>query len=190
MCMSPETANLSDEQLVAIIRENDKELFGEIIRRYQTRLRHYLRKFVKHPDELEDVLQEVFIKVYRNLYGFDIEKKFSPWIYRISHNEALNHIKKYRRESVSLDETELHIVDERIDIKSDLESAQAKELIGELLGTMKEKYRAPLILYLFEEKTYDEIGDILRIPVSSVGTLIMRGKKHLKKLLEEVYGNK
>ncbi|MCX6779835.1 MAG: sigma-70 family RNA polymerase sigma factor, partial [Candidatus Magasanikbacteria bacterium] len=110
--MAQTPSNFTDEQLVAHIREKDKELYSEIIRRYETKLSHYLRKFFRNPDELEDVLQEVFIKVYRNLYGFDVDKKFSSWIYRITHNEAINHLKKNYRKNISLDETEWDIVDE------------------------------------------------------------------------------
>ncbi len=86
--------DLADEQLVGIIREEDKELYSEIIKRYNQKLSHYLRKFIYDPDGLEDVLQVVFIKAYRNLYGFNIKNRFSSWIYRIAHNEAINYLKK------------------------------------------------------------------------------------------------
>jgi len=180
----PVTENQTDEQLVAVIREKDKELYGEIIRRYQVKLSHYLRKFIKNSDELEDVLQEVFIKAYRNLYDFDVGKRFSPWVYRIAHNEALNSIKKYRKESVSLDDQELEVIDESMDIDNQVDHALNKERIERALAKMKLKYREPLILYFFEQKTYEEIGDILRLPRNTVGSLISRGKKLLKEYLE------
>jgi len=68
--------NLTDEQLVEIIREKNQELYSEIIKRYQIKLSHYLKKFIYDSDELEDVLQVVFIKSYKNLYGFNIHKNF------------------------------------------------------------------------------------------------------------------
>lgn len=183
--------NLSDEQLVIEIRGKDKELYGEIIRRYQTKLTHYLRKFIRNGDELEDVLQEVFIKAYRNLFDFNTGKRFSPWIYRIAHNEALNHIKKYKRESVSLDDQEWEIMDESIDLKKDIDNRILKKRIEDGLASIKDKYREPLILFLLEQKSYEEIGDILRVPRNTVGTLVMRGKKLLREYLEKnLYGNK
>ncbi len=183
--------NLTDEELIEEIRAKDKELYSEIIRRYETKLAHYLRKFFRDSDQLADVLQEVFIKAYRNLYGFDIKKRFSPWIYRIAHNEALNHIKKNRRESVSLDESEWEIIDEDIDLKKEVDATLLKEKMEVALLRIKEKYREPIILYYFEQKTYEEISDILRLPRNTVGTLIMRGKKMLKEfLLQEMYGVK
>ncbi len=185
----PVPENLSDEQLVVVVREKDKELYSEIIRRYQTKLSHYLRKFIKSDDELEDVLQEVFIKAYRNLFNFDENKKFSPWIYRIAHNEALNNIKKYRKESVSLDDQEIDVIDDDIDVKDKIDRSILKKKIEAALSKLKDKYREPVILYFFEQKTYEEIGDILHLPRNTVGTLVLRGKKILKKFLTtEQYG--
>ena len=180
----------SDEQLVKIIREDNQEQYSEIIRRYDQKLTHYLRKFIYDPDELEDVLQVVFIKVYKNLYGFNIDRKFSSWIYRIAHNEALNHLKKYAKERISLDEVEYMIIDEKIDIGGDVDRKILKDSVEKLLKNIKAKYQEPLILFYFEQKSYEEISDILRIPTSSVGTLISRGKKMLKEELknDKIYG--
>jgi RNA polymerase sigma-70 factor (ECF subfamily) len=142
-----------------------------------------LRKFVHDADELEDVLQDVFIKTYKNLYDFNVNKKFSSWIYRIAHNEAVNYIKKHRKEAFSLDAKELEIIDEKIDVKKEFDAQLLKNKIGKSLSLMKEKYREPLLLYYFEEKSYEEISDIMRIPRSTVGILIMRGKNILKEFL-------
>ncbi|MFA6424470.1 MAG: RNA polymerase sigma factor [Candidatus Magasanikbacteria bacterium] len=174
----------TDEQLIVEVRENDKEKYAEIIRRYQLKLSHYLRKFIKNSDELEDVLQEVFIRTYRNLYAFDVNKKFSAWIYRIAHNQAINHIKKNNKGSISLDEHEWEIVDEKMDLKKEVDVGLAKIRVGKGIASLKDKYREPLILYFFEQKSYDEISDILRVPTSTVGTLIKRGKEALKEFLE------
>ncbi len=174
---------ITDEELVVIVREKDKERYDEIIRRYQLKLSHYLHKFIKNPDELEDVLQEIFIKTYRNLNAFDSDKKFSSWIYRIAHNEALNHLKKYRRQIISLDEHEMDVVDKKMDIKDKIDASISKIKIENALSQLNEKYREPLILYFFEQKSYEEISDILRIPRGTVGILIMRGKEKLKEFL-------
>lgn len=180
-----ENIDLKDEQLVLIIRESDSELYGHIIRRYKARLSRYLGKFISDPDELEDVLQEVFIKAYRNLYGFDVTRKFSSWIYRIAHNEAVNHLKKNSRAKISLDEVEYKIVDEKIDLGVKIDRNILKKNIGKSLEAIGFKYREVLMLFFFEDKSYEEISDILRIPVNTVGTLILRGKKLLKKQLME-----
>lgn len=178
------SSNLSDEQLVEIIRDKDQELYGEIITRYKQKLSHYLRKFIYDSDELEDVLQNVFIKAFRNLYGFDIDRKFSSWLYRIAHNEAINHLKKYAAKAVPLEEMEYKLFDQKMDLDGRVDGILLKEKMGQYLSQLKLKYREPLILYYFEEKSYEEISDILRMPTSTVGTLMKRGKAKLKELVQ------
>lgn len=174
----------TDEQLAVAVRENNKELYSEIVRRYQTKLSHYLRKFISNPEQLQDVLQEVFLKAYRNLYGFNADERFSPWIYRIAHNEAVNFLKKNSRYTISLEDKEIDLVDEKINLNEHIDRKILKEKISQVLVRLKDKYREPLILYFFEEKSYEEISDILKIPVSTVGVLIMRAKNLLKDYLK------
>lgn len=175
-----QSSQLTDEQLVEKIREKDKELYSEIIKRYQVKLSHYLRKFIYDLDELEDVLQVVFIKCYQNLFGFNVDKKFSSWIYRIAHNEAINHIKKNSKGQIALEDVEYKIIDEKINLHDEVDKIFLKKEVEEYLSEIKLKYREPLILFYFEQKSYEEISDILRIPKNTVGTLISRGKQMLK----------
>lgn len=174
---------LSDEQVVVIVREGGQENYREIIRRYQKRLTHYLRKFIVNPDELEDVLQDVFIKTFRNLHDFNEHKKFSSWIYRIAHNEAINSIKKKSNQNLNIDDFEYKIFDEKLNIEHKVDQKIFREKILLALNNLKIKYRDPLILFFFEELSYDEISDVLKIPTSTVGTLIRRGKDKLKQEL-------
>jgi len=175
---------LSDEQIIEVVRIENKGLYSEIIKRYQNRLSHYLRKFVYNPDELEDVLQVVFIKTYKNLFSFNTNKKFSSWIYKIAHNEAINHIKKNStNHQISLDKVEYQIIDKSVNLDDDFDKILLKKQIENSLNLLKLKYQEPLILFYLEQKSYEEISDILRIPKNTVGTLISRGKKILKKKL-------
>lgn len=179
-----QSSRLTDGQLVKIIRDKDQELYSEIIKRYQTKLTHYLRKFIFDPDELEDVLQVVFVKCYQNLFGFNIDKKFSSWIYRIAHNEVINHIKKNSKGQIALEDVEYKIIDEKINLHDEVDKILLKQEVEKNLSNIKLKYCEPLILFYFEQKSYQEISDILRVPKSTVGTLIYRGKQMLKENLE------
>ena len=175
---------LSDEQIIEVIRVENKGLYSEIIKRYQKKLSHYLRKFVYNPDELEDVLQVIFVKTYKNLFSFNTNKKFSSWIYKIAHNEAINHIKKNStNHQISLDKVEYQIIDKSVNLDNDFDKILLKEQIENSLNLLKLKYKEPLILFYLEQKSYEEISDILRIPKNTVGTLISRGRKILKKNL-------
>ncbi|GMX58494.1 MAG: RNA polymerase sigma factor [Candidatus Microsyncoccus archaeolyticus] len=177
--------DLSDEQIVEKVLK-DNNIYIEIIRRYEKKLSHYLHKFISDQDEIEDVLQVVFIKAYKNLYGFDQSRKFSSWIYRIAHNEAVNYLKKKRSVKICLDDIEYKLVDDKVDLNSDIDNDFLKEDVEKVISGLKLKYKEPLVLFFFEGKSYEEISDILRVPKNTVGTLILRGKKMIKESLEEI----
>ncbi len=185
--------SLSDEKLVEKIRSEDSELFAEIVGRYQQKLYRYLRYLTNRPSEAEDILQDVFIKAYRNLLGFNTKKKFSSWIYRIAHNEGVNFIKKLnRRKEISLQGSGK--IDSIPDGKNNslLDNQERKEIqkkVKECLDELETRYREPLILYYLEDKNYREISDILRTSTNSVGTLIFRGKRILKAICQKKGGD-
>lgn len=174
---------MTDEEIVKVVREENKNLYTEIIKRYELKLSHYLRKFTRNQDELDDILQTVFLKAYENLYGFDVSKKFSSWIYRIAHNEAINQIKK-NKVKINLESVEYKILDEKAGIISKLEKDFINKSVSEALSKLSSKYRDPLILFYLEDNSYEEISDILRINKNTVGILIMRGKQKLKEYLK------
>ena len=93
-----ELQKYSDEELVEIIKSKDKEIFAEIIKRYEKKLLRYANYLLNDSDKASDVVQESFIKAYVNLNSFNNKFKFSSWIYRIVHNEAINHINKNKYE--------------------------------------------------------------------------------------------
>ena len=187
--MPSEPVDLSDQEVVAMTLQ-DKAFFGHIVTRYEAKLSRYIERLgVRNAEDKEDVLQEIFIKVYRNLNGFDASLKFSSWIYRVAHNEAISW---FRKKNVR---PEGHLIAESDDLLSLVATKEAgpdelfdQELNAEAvlaaLNKIDDKYRDPLILRFFEHKEYEEISDILRIPIGSVGTLIHRGKQQLKKHID------
>lgn len=179
---------LTDEAVV-IAALADKEQFGVLVDRYEAKLRRYIARLgVRNPEDQLDVLQDIFIKVYRNLNGFDPKLKFSSWIYRIAHNEAIS---AYRKKNVR---PEGHLIADSEELLSfaagTLDSAELQfdesinaEVVHQALQKLDHKYAEVLILRFFEHKEYDEISDILQIPTGSVGTLIHRGKKQLASVI-------
>lgn len=174
----------SDEELVKMTL-NDKNHFGFLVDRYEAKLRRYIARLgVRDPDDQLDVLQEIFLKTYRNLNGFDTSLQFSSWIYRISHNEAISWYRKrnVRPEGHLIADSEeliafLTTKEDAVDVTFD--RGMNAEAVNEALLAIDSKYREVLILRFFEHKEYEEISDILQIPVGSVGTLLHRGKKQL-----------
>ncbi len=178
----PESKSLTDEELIVRVRSHDKELYRIIVERYEKKLLRYAFLLIKNKEKAEDIIQQAFIKAYINLNGFNTNKKFSSWIYRIVHNEAMNIIKKYKKETpLKLD----------IDLASaqDLEEEYVKkELVRNAKHCLSELpviYSEPLILQYLEEKSYDEISDILHMPIGTVAVRIKRAKALMKKICRE-----
>lgn len=180
---------LNDEELVELVCTQDQELYAELVRRYQDKLMRYATGLIQNEDKAADVVQEAFIKAFVNLRGFDADKKFSSWIYRIVHNEAINYLKKYNKE-ISLDNHQWieQVVKSGGDIEEDFDRKEAKEMLHQALKELPLKYRSPLILFYLEEKSYEEISDVLRIPVGTVGTRINRGKKLMRVIYKKKGG--
>jgi RNA polymerase sigma-70 factor (ECF subfamily) len=171
----------TDEELVKKIQDGDKELFAHIVSRYEKRLMAYGKKLVFNPADLEDTVQEIFIKVFQNLLSFDPTRKFSPWIYRIAHNEFINKGKKFSRQLVDyfdFDTLFPHPTTSTTPF-SELERKELRERMDVSIEKLEEKYREPLYLFTIENMDYKEIADVLHLPVSTVGVRIMRAKKLL-----------
>lgn len=181
------------EDDVVLVRRalEHKEFFGAIITRYEAPLSRYIRRLgAKDQEDVYDILQETFIKVYRNLNEFDTTLKFSSWIYRIAHNETISW---FRKRNVR---PEGHLIENGDEVLSFIESPEwssednftattNKAVLESALATLDDKYRDVVVLRFFEHKEYDEISDILKIPIGSVGTLLHRAKKQLRETLKD-----
>lgn len=174
----------SDEELVTLTLQ-ERSHYGYLVERYEARLARYIRRLgVRDPEDQRDVLQEVFIKAYRNLNSFDTKLSFSSWIYRIAHNEAVSWFRKYKVRPeghliADSDEVLALVGSEEESAAEQFDRSVNAEEVKMALSSIDEKYRQVLVLRFFEHKEYEEISDILKLPVGSVGTLIHRGKKQL-----------
>ncbi len=174
-------STLSDKEIVELVRTKDKELYAEIIKRYQTKLMRYASYIMGDDQKGADVVQESFIKAYINLNGFDTKKVFSSWIYRIVHNEAMNMYSKDKKQQPLNEQFDM---DSGIDIEDELIKNELIHRAHDCLEKMPILYKEPLSLFYLEEKSYEEIGDILRIPIGTVGTRVNRAKAIMKKICQ------
>lgn len=182
--------HLSDEALFGVCVK-DIQAFAELITRYEKKLAGYIRKRSHATeDDIKDILQNVFLKIYKNMYDFDTSLSFSSWVYRICHNEMIDW---YRREKVrstlSLDNDE-GLVERIIEEEGMLEKIskdEQKTYLQRVISELPEIYKDIIQLRYFEEKSYEEIADILMIPPGTVATHLSRGRKKLKELLN-TYG--
>jgi len=182
----------TDAELVALTL-NDQEVFLYLVNRYEAKLLRYIRRITGLSMECaEDILQEVFIKIYRNLNDFDPDLSFSSWVYRITHNEALNHLKKAsNQKTVSLetdDKDTLSLIDvlqAETNIPKELDKKELQRKVRKIVSMLSPDFREILILRYLEEKDYKEISDILKKPMGTVATLVNRAKAQFKQIAEK-----
>lgn len=183
----------TDAILVQKALESSDE-FGRIIEKYQEPLRRYVRRIARpSPDDLDILLQDIFIKAYENLNDFDTDLPFSSWIYRISHNESIDFLRRKKRFGASLDDPAydddtLALADTIAaegDMVADADRDFIRKNIALVLDDLDPKYRSVLVLKFLEDKDYNAISDILRKPPGTIATLIHRAKKEFRRLAEE-----
>lgn len=176
-----------DNDLVILVLEN-QDYFLCLMKRYEIKLFSYIRRISNLRDEeIEDVLQDVFIKVYENINDFDQDLKFSSWIYRITHNQVVSNFRKIEARPQAIwdeDENILNNIVTEFDVEKDVDMELFKNSINSILDKMDKKYREVLILKFLEEKDYKEISDILKKSMGTIATLINRAKKQFLKILE------
>ncbi len=158
----------------------DVEYFACLYSRYEPKLLRYIKRIsYSTREESEDILQEAFIKIWRNLHDFDQDLKLSSWIYRIVHNETVSFWRKktsYGKDQMADLPEDLFDNEEKFfDEESEQESSSKK--IDEILQQLPLKYREILVLKFLEMMSYEEISDVLKIPEGTVATRINRAKK-------------
>lgn len=175
----------SDEEIVHRVTEGDVDLFGELIDRYEAKLTRYVMRFTQQPEDVSDIIQVIFIKAYTNLRSFDTSRSFNSWVYRIAHNESVNHLKKRGSEKISFIDFDTFFPHPFAKEESDTLalSREDKDQIEKSLAGISPKYREVLVLYYYDELSYQEIADVLHIPIATVGVRIRRGKEALQKIL-------
>lgn len=174
---------MNDSDLVRIALASP-EAFSEIITKYRPLLLRYIHRLgCTDLHTAEDILQDVFISVYKNLNNYNTDLSFSSWIYRITHNHTISVFRKQSHTiSLSFDDTDYETVTEHITQKTTLDTSDI-EIIHRAINTLPPQYKEVIVLYYLEEKNYEEIADILQKPPGTIATLLHRAKNHIKKIV-------
>lgn len=186
--MTQEFAKRTDEEL-ATISNGNIEAFEELISRYEKKLLRYIGRIANFSnEENEEVLQEVFIKVWKNINSFSPDLKFSSWIYRIAHNETISIFRKAKSRGISdqVELTETLFIPEKIDFIKELDDKISSHNIQNVLLEMDTKSREILVLKFLEEQSYEEISDILKLPMGTIATRINRAKDSFRALVQKL----
>jgi len=173
-------SEFSDEILAKKALEN-VDLFTEIIDRFEEKLRRFIARISNFSSEkIDEILQEVFIKTWKNLAEFDAKLKFSSWIYRIARNQTISEFRKSKSRGEEKQEI-LEIEDwnnlaANFDLTEKIDQKITGKKVRKILDLMPEKMSEILILKFLEQKSYEEISDILRIPLGTIAIRISRAK--------------
>lgn len=160
----------SDEELLALFREEGKAAyaFNLIVRTHQQRLYAFVRRMVTDPDESKDVLQNVFLKAWRGLPTFRADAKLFSWLYRIAHNECIDHLARMRRGIFVSDSTVLEKLTATLDDSEHFSGDEIQKRLQRAVMRLPTKQRAVFTMRYFQEMRYEEIH---RVTGTSVGAL-------------------
>ena len=181
---------LSDHDLIEATRNGDEQAFAEIVSRYRNQITNFLFRFLNDYDEAVDLAQETFVRVYFAIDRYHTQFAFSTYIYRIATNLAISEIRRRkRRKLMSLtglfqaeedDQVEFQPPDTRNLQDVELIENEQSKVIAKAISALPEKYRVPIILREIEEKSYDEIAEIMNLGLGTTKSRINRARGLLK----------
>ncbi len=174
---------LEDQELIEkLAREDTRDFaFNQLVRKYQERIYWHVRKMVLDHDDTDDVVQEVFIKVWKNLHRFRQDAKLYTWIYRIATNECLNFLKKKKRTSLVPLSDYQEVLVSKLDMSVQIDGDAIQLKLQRALLTLPDKQRLVFNMKYFDDMKYDEIAEITS---TSVGAL-KASYHHAVKKIEE-----
>ena len=170
----------TDRDLILQARRGEREAFGELVTRYQTSAFNVCYRILHERGEAEDLAQETFIRAYDRIHTFDIEREFGPWIRRVAANLCLNHLEGQKVTAELDDERD---ADPAQLPESVQEVKERSEAIRQALSSLPAHYRIVVELRHYQELSYEEIAEELKIPLSDVKSHLFRARKILAEKL-------
>jgi RNA polymerase sigma-70 factor (ECF subfamily) len=191
----PEWGTLTDQEVVLRARSGQEAAYRELIRRYERPVFALLFRMVRDRELAEDLAQETFVKALNAIDSYRPEFKFSSWIFKIGNNAAIDHLRRRELDTLSLDgsphaETPEAMQATALQIgarqESPLDTVEAKELgtaIEAAIGSLRPEYRSCILLRHVEGRAYEEIAEMLNLPLGTVKTYIHRARNELRQSL-------
>lgn len=183
-----------DELLISKALAGDQAAYRGLLNRHQRAIYQIILKIVRNRDETEDLVQETFMRAFHSLASYRSEFRFSTWLYKIAANCAIDSIRKKKIEALSLDKpvetqdgtVEMDLPDTSFNPEENLWEKQRQISIQEAIESLPEKYRDVILYRHRDDQSYEEIAQILKLPVGTVKARIFRARELLKKKLKGV----
>jgi RNA polymerase sigma-70 factor (ECF subfamily) len=185
-----------DAVVLARVRAGEDEAFALLVRRYEPKLRVYVAGIVPVEEEAHDLVQESFIRAWRHLDQYDAHFRFSTWLFRIAHNVAIDHLRRRRQVTVSLDLGEddegdtlrLDPADARRSPLGDLANRELGEALAREIQRLPAGYRELVTLRHLVGLSYNEIAELKELPLGTVKNKLFRAHSVLREVLGEYLG--
>ena len=191
----PPLNTVTDQEVVARSRDGDETAYRELIRRYERPVFSLIFRMVRDREIAEDLSQETFIKVLNAIATYRPEFKFSSWVFKIANNTAIDHLRRRELDTLSLEGSPHAATPEAMEatalqlgtgVASPLDDVASRELGGEIeaaINRLRPEYRSCILLRHVEGRAYEEIADILGLPLGTVKTYIHRARNELRVML-------
>jgi len=186
-------AKETDSILINQAKSGDDQAYDKLLNKYRNSVYNLVYRMVRDIQEAEDLTQEAFIKAFNSLAQFNEEYAFSTWLYKIATNNCIDFFRKRKLQTLSLDkpiqykDSEIHheIPDPELNPEKNILASERSSIIREAIETLPEKYYTAIILRHTEEKSYEEIAEILHLPIGTVKARIFRAREMLNKALKD-----
>ena len=189
---------LGDREIVELAKAGKETAYRELLRRYERPVFSLVYRMVRDRTLAEDLAQETFIKVLNALDSYRPEYKFSSWIFKIANNAAIDHLRRRELDTLSLDgspdartadevaATALQATDHAESPLEELESRETGSAIERAIGRLRPEYRTCILLRHVEGRSYEEIADVMDLPLGTVKTYIHRARLELREYLADL----
>lgn len=182
-----------DSELIRQAIAGDQEAFRRLMDKYRPAIYHLISRMISDKTEVHDLTQETFVKAFASLKSFNHFYAFSTWIYKIASNTCIDHLRKKKLQTFSIDQSldsdgddfSYELPDVTYGADKEILTDQRSQLVSRAIDALPRKYRDVIMLRHLEEKNYDEIAEILGLPLGTVKAHIFRGRELLYKYLRE-----
>jgi RNA polymerase sigma factor (sigma-70 family) len=190
-------SSIEDDGFVIRALKGDESAYKDLMNKYDRPIYFHIRKMIKEKELVEDLVQEVFMKAFKNLSTYSNEYAFSTWLYRIATNHTIDYLRKKKLQTLSINdpyktkdgELEIQLPDETYATDKVVIKKERKQIVQNAIENLPEKYRAVIQLRHMDELSYDEIADELDLPLGTVKAHIFRARELLYKALIDKRGS-
>ncbi|GLV57548.1 RNA polymerase sigma factor [Dictyobacter sp. S3.2.2.5] len=173
-----------DVALVIASQAGDQDAFAVLVQRHQRRVFNLVYRMLQQYDEANEVTQETFLAAWQGLRSFRRDARFTTWLHRIAYNCALKQLEQRKKDSALQVAMQAEAVDSDERIGAELEAHDRQAIVREHISTLPAKYRVVLVLRHLQEMTYEEMAEILTMPIGTIKTHLFRARNLLKERLE------